>query len=265
MKFLLYLIIFTLLFIGYVQFLRTRAVFFPKSEIIFTPREAGFVFEDIYFLSEDGKKLHGWFILCPDAKRTVLFLHGNGGNISHRIDKIGILHKAGVNVFIIDWRGYGRSEGSPSEQGIYRDAQAAYDFLITRKNAPPRQIILYGESLGGSVAVDLASRREVGGVILEGAFSSGQDMARVIYPWLPGFFVRNSYDSLHKIQTVKAPLIFLHSRDDEIVPYRLARKLFEAAPGKKAFIDLDGGHNTLFFDSGERYRKAIRDFIAGLG
>lgn len=265
MKLLIYFIVFAALFVGYVKYLQAHAVFFPSREIVFTPREAGMEYEEVYFPADDGVNLHGWFIPHQHARLTVLFLHGNGGNIADRVDKLSILHKRGVNVFILDWRGYGKSAGAPSEQGIYRDARAAYDMLVSEKQLEGRRILLYGESLGSAAAIECAASRQVGGVILEGAFSSGQDMARRLYPWIPGFLLKGSYDSINKIARIDAPLLFLHSPEDEIVPYGLARKLFEAAAEPKSFISLQGGHNSLFYDAAQEYTQALQEFIDRIG
>jgi hypothetical protein len=249
------------LLFAFVKYLEIGSVFFPAKSIEFTPAYINLAFEDIYIVTPDGVKINGWFIPCDNAKYTLFFLHGNGGNISHRLDKISLLHKTGLNIFIIDYRGYGRSLSKPSEAGIYRDTQAGYDYLINRRKINPGNILAYGESLGTAAAIDLASKVELKALIVEGAFSSGRDMAKRIFPLIPGRVFSNSFNSLQKIKRVTVPKLFLHSLNDEIVPLVLAKKLFERAPGLKYFGELAGSHNTAFLDAQGVYLSAIAAFI----
>ncbi|MBD3245857.1 MAG: alpha/beta fold hydrolase [Candidatus Omnitrophica bacterium] len=247
---------------GFAKYLERRAVYFPLAELPNTPADMGLAYENVWVVSGQGYRIHGWFVPGEEARCTVLLFHGNGGNIGHRIEKIAFLHSAGANVYLIDYRGYGKSEGSPSEEGLYRDAFAAYRYLRETKHIPPERIILYGESLGGAVAVHTAVHRPVGGVILEGTFSSGRDLAREYYPWLPSVFFSPLYDSMRKITRVDAPLLFLHSSEDEIIPYRCARRLFARAGRPKRFVTLRGGHNMVTAVSAQEYRGAIENFLA---
>jgi fermentation-respiration switch protein FrsA (DUF1100 family) len=209
----------------------------------------------------DGVRLHAWFVRAPSRRRTVLLLHGNAGNISHRLDKLAILTDAGADVLLLDYRGYGASEGTPDEPGTYRDADAAYEWLLER-GVPAGDVVLYGESLGGAIAVDLAARRPVGGVILESAPSSIIGVARHHYGWLPvGLFLSARYDALERIPRLRAPILILHSGEDEIVPFAMAEELYEAAPEPKRLLRLRGGHNDAFLVSAELYRAAIADFL----
>ncbi len=226
-----------------------------------TPDAINLSFEDVYIETEDRIKINGWFILFDNAKYTVLFLHGNAGNISHRLEKIQIFHDLGLNLFIIDYRGYGRSQGRPSENGIYLDAKAAYDYLLNQRKIKPEQIILYGESLGTACAINLASQVKIGGLITEGAFSKAKDMARHIFPLLPSFLFANKFDNLTKIKKVKAAKLFLHSRNDEIVPFKFSEKLYDAAAEPKFLREIRGGHNTAFLDSAPLYSSLIAEFI----
>ncbi|MCM8771092.1 MAG: lysophospholipase, partial [Candidatus Omnitrophica bacterium] len=199
-RIIIYIIIGFVLLFGYIKFLERNGVFYPNKKIEITPASLNITFDDVYIKTKDNLKINGWFIPAQDAKYTFLFFHGNAGNLQDRIEKIIIFKELGVNVFIIDYRGYGRSEGRPSEHGLYLDAQAAYDYLVNQRNFSPNQIILFGESLGTAVAIDLASKIKSRGVILEGAFSRGKDMAKAIYPYLPRFFFSNIYDSLTKVK-----------------------------------------------------------------
>lgn len=260
----LYTIIFIGLFVGYIKYLESRSIFFPTKEIEFIPQLINFYFEDVYIETEDRIKIHGWFVPQKNARYTILFLHGNAGNIGHRLDKVEILAKRGLNLLIVDYRGYGKSQGRPSEYGLYLDAKAAYSYLVNNRKIKPGQIILYGESLGCAVVVDLASKVKSKGLILEGAFSSGRDMAKIIYPFLPAFVFSKKFDSLTKIQKVEAPKLFIHSQNDEMVPFDLAKKLYNVAKEPKRMVMLKGGHNTAFLDSKETYTFALTSFIKEL-
>lgn len=263
-KVIIYIIFLLGLIIGYTKYIEIKGVYFPTKEIEFSPEFIYLAFEDVYIETKDGFKINGWFIPHDNAKYTVLLLHGNGGNICHRLDKIGFLRSAGVNIFIIDYRGYGRSQGRPSERGIYIDARAAYDYLLTNRSIKPDEIILYGESLGTAVAINLASEIKVKALILEGAFSRGRDMAKKLYPFLPSFLFSDQFDSLAKIKKINTPKLFMHSIDDEIVPIDLAKKLYNASSGPKQFVELKGGHNNAFLDSKETYILSITSFVVRL-
>lgn len=247
-----------------IRYIETWGIFFPKKEIEVYPSVLNLPFEDIYIKTEDGVRINGWFIPYSNARWTLLFFHGNAGNIEHRLDKILMLREAGVNIFIIDYRGFGKSEGRLTEEGFYLDANAAYNYLVNIRRIRPEEIILYGESLGAAVVIDLAAKVKVSSLIVEGAFSGGRDMAVKIYPFLPAFLFSNKFNSLKKIKKVKAPKLFIHSINDEIVPFALANKLYQAASGPKELIELIGSHNTAFLDAKEKYVSSIRLFIEKL-
>ncbi len=253
-----------LLFFGYAKYIESRGMYFPIKEIEHTPEILGLPFEDVYINAEDGVRINGWFIPGSKAKYTLLFCHGNAGNIGHRLEKLMLLHKIKLNLFIIDYRGYGRSKGTPSEKGIYLDTKAAYDYLVDKRKIKPEQIILYGESLGSAAIIHLAAEQKVGGLIVEGGFTRGRDLARILYPLLPTAFFSDSFDSLAKIKKIDAAKLFIHSKDDEIVPFSLAQQLYAAAGGPKRFAELRGGHNSTFLDSKEKYISSITSFIQSL-
>jgi fermentation-respiration switch protein FrsA (DUF1100 family) len=172
-------------------------------------------------------------------------------------------HRLGLAVFIIDYRGYGRSKGSPTEEGTYRDAVAAWEYLIENRKLPAEQIILYGESLGAAVAAWLATQHRPGALILESAFTSIMDMGRHYYPWLPvRWLARIKYPTLDRIKQVQTPVLVIHSPQDDIVPYAQGRKLFEAANDPKVFLDIEGDHNNGFMESNHRYFDGIDKFIS---
>ncbi|MBI5397188.1 MAG: alpha/beta hydrolase [Verrucomicrobia bacterium] len=263
-KILYYAVLLLALWLG-LRWFEWRSVYFPFRTLSGTPDEVGLAFENVVFTASDGVKLHGWYLPADGARLTLLLSHGNGGNISHRIGKLLLLHQLGVNVFIYDYRGYGRSEGRPGEEGTYRDALAAYDWLRANKNVRGDQIVAYGESLGSAITVELAVHRPVAAVVLESPFASVPDMARAVYPWLPlHLLCRIRYDSLSKIGKLKAPLLVFHSPTDEIVPFAQGEKLFAAAPEPKRFVRLRGYHNDGFEVSEQVYHQALAEFLHGL-
>jgi fermentation-respiration switch protein FrsA (DUF1100 family) len=225
------------------------------------PSIVGLAYEDIYFTTSDKVVLNGWFIPAQNAKGTVIFFHGNAGNISHRLEKISVFNRLGYNLFIFDYRGYGKSKGRPGEKGFYKDAEAAYRYLVKEQNVSADNIILYGESIGGAVAIDLASKTRIKALITEGTLSSVKDMIRIVYPFLPYFILESRLDSASKIKDIQAPKLIMHSVDDEIIPYKLGEKLFSAAPPPKKFLKLRGGHNTAFQDSRDLFIAGLRDFL----
>jgi hypothetical protein len=239
-------------------------IFYPTSDIDRTPEELGLPYENVTFTTEDGVRLNGWFIPSTEGDLTLLWFHGNAGNISHRLDNIRLLHeKVKIHIFIWDYRGYGRSEGSVSEKGTYKDATAALKYLRSRKDLDPKKFVFYGRSLGAAVAVDLALREESLALIIETPFASIREMAKLIFPFLPvGPFLRTRYDTLEKIRQVRGPLLILHGDQDDIVPYAQGQRIFEAAPEPKEFYTIRGAHhNDTFIVGGDPYFAALKDFI----
>lgn len=244
-----------------VRFLEKTSIFYPARQIDIAPDRFGLPYEDIYFKTEDGVKLNGWLVKNPSAKCTLLFFHGNAGNIGDRLLKLRFFRELGVNTFIIDYRGYGHSEGSPTEEGIYKDARAAYDYLAGRQDMKSMPIILYGGSLGGAVAIDLATHRTVKGLIIDSSFPSAAAMSKRIYPMIPTFFLSVKLDSGSKVKSLRIPKLFMHSVEDRTVPIIMGRKLFEAAPGPKEFVELTGGHNDAHIDCKEKFLGAIQSYL----
>ena len=264
MKLIIFVILGVLLTLGAVRYLERSSIFFPMKDLTSDPSLVGLEYEDIYFTTSDGRKLNGWFIPAEGAEYTLILCHGNAGNIGHRLEKLRILHDLDLNVFIFDYRGYGRSEGVPSESGLYKDAEAAYDHVTQKLNVPKGVIILYGESIGSGVVIDLATKEKVGAIITEEAFTSVKDMARMAYPFLPSFIYSTKLDSLSKIKDISYPILIIHSTEDEIVPYDHGQRLYGAAGEPKTFLKLRGGHNTAFLDSRKKYSEGIKNFIENL-
>ncbi len=261
MKILLFLFLVIVLFLVYVRFLENSSVFFPTRVIQATPHQIGLVYEDIFFKTSDHLTLHGWMVTHPKARGTLLFLHGNAGNISDRLEKISLFHEFDLNVFIFDYRGYGKSEGKPSEGGLYRDTSAAYDLLTKREQVFPEKIIAYGASLGGVLAIDLASQKPLAGLILDSTFSTAADMAKSMFPGIPVFVLRTKMDSLKKVKHVVVPKLFIHSPEDEVVPIQLGKKLFAAAGNPKEFLEISGTHNEGYRNSQPLFAEKIKSFI----
>ncbi|MGH9721963.1 MAG: alpha/beta hydrolase [Bryobacteraceae bacterium] len=214
---------------------------------------------DVWLTAGDGAKLHGWWLPAPDARVATLFLHGNAGNVTHRIDHMRSIASAGSSILVIDYRGYGRSSGRPTESGLYADADAAYQYLLDQGHLPER-IIVHGESLGSAVAVNLASRKRCAGVVLEAPFSSARAVAGRVLPLL-GPMLIHSFDSRSKIGRMNVPLLVMHGDRDEVIPYDLGRDLFDAANEPKSFWTLQGaGHNDLLDVAGESYRERLVQF-----
>ncbi|MDZ4821058.1 MAG: alpha/beta hydrolase [Planctomycetota bacterium] len=228
-----------------------------KSDVVLP---AGF--ENAEFTSADGTELHGWYLPNPDPQAVVLFCHGNGGNISHRVSQAIVLNRLGASVLLFDYRGYGRSAGSPNEAGILDDSRAAREWLATKAGIPEDQIVLLGESLGSGVAVDLAMDG-ARGVILQNAFASLPDAASAHFPWIPvKWLMRNRYDSLAKIKNYHGPLLQSHGNHDRIVPFASGQKLFAAANEPKQFVTIAGGdHNDM---PSKQWYDAIGQFFARL-
>lgn len=248
----------------FVFLLQRRLVYFPGPAPSSTPADAGLDFEDVRFGAEDGVALHGW-LLRPrdgqDVRGCLLVSHGNAGSIEHRIALARDLTGMGLAVFLYDYRGYGASEGEPSEAGLYRDVQAAYEAVLARGFSPER-VVLFGESLGGGPTIELARRRPVAGVIVESTFASLPSVGARFYPWLPvRLLARDRFANVDKVASIGAPLLVIHSPDDDVVPFEQARTLFEAAREPKRLLRTAGGHNDGGFRQSELWRAEVARFL----
>lgn len=238
-------------------------IYFPQRGLHADPSTVGLDFEDARFETSDGVGLHSWFVPGRNDP-TLLWFHGNAGNISHRLEQLKLLHDAvGANILIVGYRGYGDSEGTPSEKGFYADAIAALSFLNDRDDVDDTKIVYYGQSVGAGVAAELATRHPPAGLILEAAFTSVADMARHHYRFFPArFFVRTRFDTLRGIGAVRAPLLMIHGDRDDIVPIEMARRIFEGARDPKRFEVVRGaGHNDVYIVGGARYLDALSGFV----
>lgn len=237
-------------------------LYIPNRTLTAHPGSFGLKYDEFKVPTEDGALVHGWFVENKPESPVILVSHGNAGNISHRLDKLQIFRRAGASVLLYDYRGYGESQGSPSEQGTYLDAEAAYRWLTQIKGVPTRRIVLYGESLGSAVAVELALRNRPAGLIIDSAFTSTVEMGQLVFPFLPvRWMVRFKYDSLAKIGKVACPVLVMHSPQDDIVPFEMGRRLYEAAPQPKSFFEMKGDHNEGFLETGPAYGEAVASFL----
>lgn len=234
----------------------------PDRQVSATPKQVGLDYEPVTLTAEDGIKLKGWFLPVERPRATVLFFHGNAGNISHRLDTLRLLHDLGLAVLIIDYRGYGESEGTPSEEGLYRDADAAWEYLTEIREIPAGEILLFGRSLGGAIAASLAERHAAMGLVLESTFTSVPDMAAQLYPWLPArTLARYHYDTASRLPNITLPVLIIHSPEDEIIPFAHSQTLYELANEPKCFVEIKGSHNTGMQQSRSTYRDGWQAFI----
>jgi fermentation-respiration switch protein FrsA (DUF1100 family) len=240
-------------------------VFHPARSMDAVPEDWGLAYEEVSMNTPDGLELHGWYIPRSGARRVLLFLHGNAGNISHRGDSLAIFHRLGLNVLIFDYRGYGRSQGKPGEKGLYLDAEAAWRYLVEKRGVPAENIVVFGRSLGGAVAAHLAAHVQPAGLILESTLSSTRDFAQSLHPLLSRMVVmRYGFDTVASLAGVHCPVLVLHSRADDIMPYHLGEKVYRAAHQPKRFVTLQGDHNNGFLQTQPHYEQALGEFIAGL-
>ncbi len=253
------------LFCAALFILQDSIIYQPRREMILSPSSVGLQYEEVRFRTPDGVALYGWFV--PAGKPSVevlLFFHGNAGNISHRLDSIRIFHDLGLNIFIFDYRGYGLSEGTPSEEGLYTDGKAALGFLI-EKGYSPEDVIAFGRSLGGAVAAKISSETPPAALILESTFTSLAAMASRVAPLFPvRFLLRSGYPTDRILPGVRCPILVVHSPDDDIIPFSNGMKLFGLASEPKTFLRTRGSHNEGFLISGPLYTDGLASFISSV-
>ena len=242
-------------------------VYFYQRNLLYHPSENNyqndtiqFNYEEIFIKVNDEIKLKSW-IINKDLKnfKTLVFFHGNAGDLSNRIYKLNELDKLDINILLISWRGFSGNEGYPTEKNLYEDAEAAIKWL-NKKKVSNSQIILYGESLGTGVAVEIASKNNFNSIILESPFTSIENSAKIYYPYLPvSFLLKDRYDSISKIKKINSPILIMHGRKDDIVPFFMGKKLFEKAnsPKDSYFTDIDD--HMMEFNS--QLLNKIKDFI----
>ncbi len=251
---------------GVLFFTQSRLLYYPNlpsRDLIATPGSVGLSYEPVELSTEDGLTLYGWFIPAHPARGVLLFFHGNAGNISHRLDSLKTFNDLGFATLIFDYRGFGRSQGKPSESGTYRDAEAAWRFVTEKRRVPAQDIVIFGRSLGASIAAHLAAQHKPRGLILESAFTSVPDLAASLYPFLPARWMsRFHYNTREYLKSISCPVLIVHSRHDEIIPFEHGRQLFALANEPKQFLELRGGHNDGFMVSAPTYLKGLDTFLS---
>jgi len=250
-----------------VYLLQGRMVYLPNTPgrtLARTPADVRMEYEDVFVETVDGVTLHGWFV-PGTTRRVLLFFHGNAGNISHRLESIRQFRNLELSVFIIDYRGYGQSEGRATEAGIYRDAEAAWRYLTETRGVSPEDIVIFGRSLGASVAARLAGQQKPLALIVESSFTSVPDVAQELYPWLPvRWLSRMNHATRDYVRDVRCPVLVVHSRDDEIIPFHHGRAIFEAAPTADTLLALRGSHNDAHVRDERAYIEGIWRFLAAI-
>ncbi len=246
-----------------VPYLMQTKMIFPASEDVYrNPSQFSWTYEEV-LLPVAGEQTMGWYVPLENARGVVLFSHGNAGNIADRLESIRLLRSLGLSVLVYDYGGYGQSTGACSEQRCYADIRAMWEWLTKEQGVPPEQILLFGRSLGGAVAADLACEVKAGAVVLESTFLSTVDMARELFPWLPvNLLLKHRFMSKDKIARIESPLLYIHSPEDDIIPYHHGVALFELATKPKQFLEIQGDHNTGFMMYDAIYRQGWEAFLA---
>ncbi len=254
-----------IIFAGYLLIFQSRYVYYPKlvlPVLAADPSHIGLSFESISFETCDGLRLSGWFIPKEGARGVLLFCHGNAGNIGHRLESIQLFNRLGLEIFIFDYRGYGASEGKPTEQGTYWDAEAVWRHIVKERQVGPDKVIVFGRSLGGGIAAWLAARHSPGALILESTFTSLSDIAAARYWFMPvKLLMRLKYDTADHLRRVNCPILIVHSRDDEAISFSHGQRLYEIAPEPKRFLEIAGTHNEGPTTSGVLYEEGLNKFI----
>ena len=264
----MWLTVFVILFIGYsilgwtLFFLQPSFLYRPVRQVQYDPGDIDLTFEKVVLKTADDVKLAGWYVPAENARDTILMCHANGGNMSYYLDTINIFNELGLNCLIFDYRGYGQSQGKPTENGTYLDAQAGWDWLTKKKNIVPENITIFGRSLGASIAAHLAIGKNPKTLVLESAFTSYADIGKKFYPYLPvKLFAKFKYDTLEDISKVDCPTLFIHSRNDEMIPFEFSLRLYDAAKEPKDLLEIYGCHNDGFLFSGDTYRHGLQRWI----
>ena len=248
--------------LGLVQ---SKLIYFPTRDYAATPADVGLAFEDLTLRTRDGVAIAAWYIAHGEPRGSVIFFHGNAGNMSDRLPTIQALHRLGLSVLLVDYRGYGRSEGKPSEKGTYEDADAAWRYLVETRGESPDRTVLFGRSLGGAVAIELARRRNPAALVVESTFTNLLDIGRLHYPLLPvRLILTYRYDSLSKVPRITCPKLFIHGIDDTLIPFENGRRLYDAAAEPKQFLETPGGHNEGGFMYSPAFVERLHRFLAGV-
>ncbi|UCH96827.1 MAG: alpha/beta hydrolase [Candidatus Aminicenantes bacterium] len=263
----LFVFVFGYFLMALILFLRQdRLVYFPSNEIVWFPSDLKLPYREVEFKTGDGFRLYGWMVGEEDFRNVVLFFHGNASNISHNLDFLPVFHRLGLKAFIFDYRGYGQSEGTPSEAGTYLDAEAAWDYLTKTQGISRDQVIFYGHSLGAAVAAHLAEKVKPGALVLEAAFTSVPDLGRSMFPFLPvRLLCKFRYNTKTLLPKITIPVLVIHSPNDEMIPYAHGEVLYKVANNPKQFLKIFGSHNEGFTNCEDLYIAGLRSFLSACG
>lgn len=260
----IFIFLFLYVFMALILFLRQdRMVYFPSKTLAQLPSDIKLPYNEVEIKTQDGVQLHGWMVGEEGSRDVVIFFHGNGGNISYNLNFLTIFHRLGLKTFIFDYRGYGRSQGKPTEEGTYLDAEAAWNYLTETKGIPNERIILFGHSLGGAIATHLAAKVKPRALILEATFTSAPDLGQGMYPFFPvRMLCKFQYNTRDLIREINTPVLVIHSPNDEIIPFRHGERLFQVANEPKRFLKILGSHNDGFINCEEMYINGVRSFLS---
>ncbi len=247
---------------AYLYFFQEKFIYVPSARIKATPASAGMHYEQVALVASDGVRLAGWYLPLADARGTVLFCHGNAGNISDLIGVAEDAHRLGLGILLFDYRGYGQSEGTLSEEGTHRDAEAAWNYLVQEAGLAADQIAVVGRSLGGPIAARLARDKTPAALLLEATFTSIPALGQELYPIFPiGLLARYQYPTLEYVKQVQCPVLVSHSRDDKFIVFAHGQRLYEVANPPKAFTELRGGHGSAFSEDAVAYEAGVEAFL----
>jgi len=251
-----------LLLLALMHLAQDRLLFIPTHALYRTPAANGWEFDNVA-VAVGEETTTGWLVYHePPSDRTILFSHGNAGNMADRLESIGLLRRLGYNVLVYDYGGYGASTGRPSEDRCYRDIRAMWRYLTDSRGFDASKIVLFGRSLGAGPTCQLATEVDAGAVIVESAFLSVPAMAQRLYPIFPAkWLARHTFDNASKVASIDEPLLVVHSPEDSIIPYDHGQKLFELAKEPKTFLTIHGDHNDGFWQTGEPYLAGMRSFL----
>lgn len=243
-----------------------KMIYFPPRypEGWTSPSVYGLAVEDVWLTAEDGVRINAWFLANSASPKALLWFHGNAENIGMGLEQMKALSHLGTNILAVDYRGYGKSEGLPNEAGVYRDGEAAYRYLVESRHFPPRNIFIYGHSLGGAVATEMAFQHECGGLIVESSFTSMREMARHVMkvPFME-YVTKSRFDSVTKIAQIRAPVMIIHGREDKLIPFSMGERLYAAAHEPKTFLATQSGHDDPYILGGKEYWDHWKAFING--
>lgn len=267
LKVIAFIIIGYLIVVGLMTAFQNQMIFHPSSRMIDTPERLGLVWTEHRVETSDGISLHGWMVGDPEELPVVVYSHGNAGNISGRVEIAGEIAEQGAAVFLYDYRGYGRSEGEPSEPGIYDDGESVVYYLRQQLNVPEERMIFYGRSLGGAVAARQSAEFTGAGLVLDSAFINGKEIASDLYPFIPGFLVSIRFPVDEDLQrSAVGKVMVMHAQNDRIISIRHGKELYRIADeddSKSAsFVELRGGHNSSFIESREIYAQRWAEFLS---